>query len=97
MRAVVDRAPKGFGAEPSKYRYDVLSLKSPLTEKRVLARVPTKEVVDRIWPELGDLYWSREEHHDQARGAPRSAQLTSEVVPRAPISRSPPGPHGTGR
>ena len=33
MRAIVDRAPNGFGAEPSKYRYDVVFLKAPLTAK----------------------------------------------------------------
>ena len=31
MRAIVERAPKGFGAEPAKYRYDVIFLKEPLT------------------------------------------------------------------
>ena len=31
MRAVVERAPKGFGADPAKYRSDVIFLKPPLT------------------------------------------------------------------
>ncbi len=33
MRTVVERAPKGFGADPAKYRYDVIFLKEPLTAK----------------------------------------------------------------
>jgi uncharacterized protein (DUF1697 family) len=59
MRAVVDKAPKGFGQEPAKYRYDVLFLKSPLTAKQVVASVPIKEGVDRIWAGSGVVYFSR--------------------------------------
>ncbi len=28
---IVERAPDGFGAQPAKYRYDVIFLKAPLT------------------------------------------------------------------
>jgi uncharacterized protein (DUF1697 family) len=59
MRAVVDRAPKGFGKEPTKFRYDVCFLKSSVTAKQVVAAVPTKEGVDRIWPGTGVVYFSR--------------------------------------
>ena len=59
MRAVVDRAPKGFGAEPSKYRYDVVFLKAPLTAKNASKDVPIKEGVDRLWTGTGVLYSSR--------------------------------------
>jgi uncharacterized protein (DUF1697 family) len=59
MRAVVEKAPKGFGSEPAKYRYDVIFLKSPLTAKKVVATVPTKEGVDRIWAGTGVVYFSR--------------------------------------
>jgi uncharacterized protein (DUF1697 family) len=59
IRAVVDRAPNGFGTEPSKYRYDVIFLKSPLTAKQVVPAVPTKEGVDRIWPGTGVVYFAR--------------------------------------
>ena len=31
MRAIVERAPEGFGSDPTKYRYDVIFLKEPLT------------------------------------------------------------------
>jgi uncharacterized protein (DUF1697 family) len=61
MRAIVDRAPKGFGTQPARYRYDVLFLKPPLTARTVVKSVPTKEGVDRIWPGTGTgvVYISR--------------------------------------
>jgi uncharacterized protein (DUF1697 family) len=59
MRSIVDRAPKGFGTEPSKYRYDVVFLKAPLTAKAAIKDVSTKEGVDRIWGGTGVLYMSR--------------------------------------
>ena len=59
MWAVVDRAPKGFGSEPSKYRYDVVFLKPPLTAKTASKDVPIKEGVDRLWTGTGVLYSSR--------------------------------------
>jgi uncharacterized protein (DUF1697 family) len=59
MRAVVDRAPKGFGSEPSKYRYDVCFLKPGTTSKQVISGLPLKEGVDRIWGGTGVVYFSR--------------------------------------
>jgi uncharacterized protein (DUF1697 family) len=59
MRSIVLRAPEGFGGEPTKYRYDVCFLKPPLTPKAVVASVPTKEGVDRIWAGGGVVYFSR--------------------------------------
>jgi uncharacterized protein (DUF1697 family) len=59
MRTIVDRAPSGYGAEPSKYRYDVVFLKAPLTAGSAIRDVATKEDVDRIWPGSGVLYLSR--------------------------------------
>jgi uncharacterized protein (DUF1697 family) len=59
MRAVVDRAPKGFGSEPSKYRYDVCFLKPGTTSKQVISGLPLKEGVDRIWAGTGVVYFSR--------------------------------------
>ena len=59
MRAVVDKAPKGFGREPAKYRYDVVFLKSPLTVRVAIKDVPIKEGVDQLWPGRGVLYSSR--------------------------------------
>jgi uncharacterized protein (DUF1697 family) len=59
MRAIVDHAPKGFGTEPSKYRYDVIFLKPPLTPKAAMHSVPMKEGVDRGWAANGVVYFSR--------------------------------------
>jgi len=59
MRAIVDRAPTGFGSDPSKYRSDVVFLKAPLTAKAASKEVPTKEGVDQVWPGASVLYWSR--------------------------------------
>jgi uncharacterized protein (DUF1697 family) len=59
MGAIVDKAPEGFGREPAKYRYDVCFLKPSLTAKQVVAAVPTKEGVDRVWAGSGVVYFSR--------------------------------------
>jgi uncharacterized protein (DUF1697 family) len=59
MRATVDHAPKGFGAEPAKYRYDVIFLKEPLTAKAAITSVPTKPGVDEAHAGAGVLYFSR--------------------------------------
>ena len=39
MEQIVARAPKGFGAQPEKYRYDVVFLNPPLTAEAALAKV----------------------------------------------------------
>jgi uncharacterized protein (DUF1697 family) len=59
MGAIVDKAPKGFGREPAKYRYDVCFLKPSLAAKQVVAAVQMKEGVDRIWAGTGVVYFSR--------------------------------------
>ena len=59
MRAIVDRAPKGFGSQPAKYRYDVLFLKEPLTAKEAMKHVPTNPAVDAAQAGRGVLYFSR--------------------------------------
>ena len=59
MRAIVDRRPKGFGAQPATYRYDVLFLKEPLSAKRVVSKVEANPAVDRVWAGTGVLYFSR--------------------------------------
>jgi uncharacterized protein (DUF1697 family) len=59
MRAIVDGAPEGFGREPAKYRFDVCFLKPAVTGKQVVAAVPTKEGVDRVWAGTGVVYFSR--------------------------------------
>ncbi len=59
MRSIVERAPNGFGADPSTYRYDVIFLKPPLTPRAAMRSVPTREGVDSAHPGNGVLYFSR--------------------------------------
>jgi uncharacterized protein (DUF1697 family) len=59
MRDVVVRAPRGFGAQPDRYRYDVLFLKPPLSAAAALKGVPTNPAVDQTHAGTGVLYFSR--------------------------------------
>lgn len=59
MRAVVERAPEGFGAEPAEYRYDVIFLKEPLTARAAITAVSVKPGVDEAHAGTGVLYFSR--------------------------------------
>lgn len=46
MKAIVARAPKGFGTDPAAYRYDVIFLKEPLTAAEAIKVVTPKAGVD---------------------------------------------------
>ena len=59
LAAIVARAPKGFGKQPDRYRYDVIFLNAPLTAAAAITKVPTKEGVDRAHVGAGVLYFSR--------------------------------------
>jgi uncharacterized protein (DUF1697 family) len=59
MRAILDRAPAGFGTDPARYRYDVIFLKAPLTARTAMRSVLTKEGVDQANVGPGVLYFSR--------------------------------------
>ena len=59
MRDIVERAPDGFGSEPTRYRYDVIFLKEPLTAVEALKSVRVKQGVDEAYPGKGVLYSSR--------------------------------------
>jgi uncharacterized protein (DUF1697 family) len=59
MRDVVGRAPEGFGAEPDRYRYDVIFLRTALTARAALESVPTKPGVDQALAGDGVLYFAR--------------------------------------
>jgi uncharacterized protein (DUF1697 family) len=59
MRSIVEDAPKGFGKQPDRYRYDVLFLKAPLTAANAMKSVRVKEGVDHAHPGKGVLYFSR--------------------------------------
>ena len=56
---VVKKAPKGFGAQPARYRYDVLFLKPPMIAPAVMKDLPCKTGVDRAWAGRGVVYYSR--------------------------------------
>jgi uncharacterized protein (DUF1697 family) len=59
LKAIVESAPEGFGGQPSKYRYDVVFLKEPLTARAALSGVPLKEGVDEARAGPGVLYLSK--------------------------------------
>jgi uncharacterized protein (DUF1697 family) len=59
MEAIVGRAPKGFGTQPAKYRYDVIFLNPPLTAEAALEEVLTRPGVDTARAGIGVLYFSR--------------------------------------
>lgn len=59
MKDVVERAPKGFGTQPDKYRYDVIFLKEPLTAPVAIKSVPIAPGVDEAHAGGGVLYFSR--------------------------------------
>ena len=59
LRAVVDRAPGGFGQQPDRFHSDVLFLKAPLTAAKAMRVVATREGVDQAWPGIGVVYFAR--------------------------------------
>ena len=59
MQRVVERAPKGFGSEPSQYRYDVIFLKEPLRAAVAMKSVLVKQGVDEAHAGTHVLYFSR--------------------------------------
>jgi len=59
LRAVVDEAPAGFGDDPTRYRYDVLFVKPPLTARAALADVETAPGVDEVRAGAHALYFRR--------------------------------------
>ena len=59
MKAIVGRAPKGFGTRPNEFRYDVIFLKHPLGADEALKSMTAKPGVDLIVAGDGVLYCSR--------------------------------------
>src|SRR5262249_23285666 len=59
LRQIVRKAPKGFGSQPQKYRYDVIYLKAPLTALEAMKHVTTKQGVDNAFVGPDVLYFSR--------------------------------------
>jgi uncharacterized protein (DUF1697 family) len=59
LAQTVTLAPKGFGTEPERYRYDVLFVKAPLTPAAALAELSTKAGVDTAHAGSHALYFRR--------------------------------------
>jgi uncharacterized protein (DUF1697 family) len=59
MKEIVERAPRRFGQEPTKYRYDVLFLMDPIVAATVLETIPAKAGVDEVSAGRSVLYFSR--------------------------------------
>lgn len=59
LHKAVEGAPPGFGDEPKAYRYDVMFLLPPLTAKKALGDIPTKEGVDGKHEGPGVVYFTR--------------------------------------
>jgi uncharacterized protein (DUF1697 family) len=59
VKAVVERAPEGFGSDAAAYLYDVVFLKPPLTADEAMGSVETREGVDRAFAGEGVLYMER--------------------------------------
>jgi uncharacterized protein (DUF1697 family) len=83
MRQIVEHAPEGFGAEPKRYRYDVIFLKEPLTARAAMAHVPTNPAVDTAHAGTGVLYFSRLEA--KATQSRLSKIVSSPIYPNVPI------------
>lgn len=73
LRAVVDRAPSGFGEQPDNYYSDVVFLKPPLTAARAMRIVDLRDGVDQAWPGTGAIYFAR-------LSARRTASRMSRIV-----------------
>jgi uncharacterized protein (DUF1697 family) len=58
MQSVLKKAPKGFGSQPQKFRYDVIFLKD-LDPKALLPKFPLKPGVDQAWAGPDCLYCTR--------------------------------------
>ena len=59
MRRIVDRAPAGFGAQPARFRYDVIFLKPGLTPAAAMRTFTPREGVDQVWAGAAVVYASR--------------------------------------
>jgi uncharacterized protein (DUF1697 family) len=59
VKTVAEDAPKGFGKEPKKFRYDVLFIMPPLTPAKAMAAIELKEGVDYAWAGRHAIYFRR--------------------------------------
>ena len=59
LRAIVQKAPEGFGQEPDRFHSDVVFLRSPLTPSKAMRVVQLRDEVDQAWPGTGVVYFAR--------------------------------------
>lgn len=59
LREIVAGAPLGFGKEPTRYRYDVLFVRRPLTGPAALTEIEAAPGVDDVHAGSGALYFRR--------------------------------------
>jgi len=59
LKEAVEKAPKGFGQDPTEYRYDVVFLKDPLTSEEAIKDVREREGVDKVYLGKDVLYFTR--------------------------------------
>ena len=59
LKQAVEEAPRGFGKDADKFRYDVIFLKEPITPKEAMKSVSTKEGIDNAYTGKNVLYFSR--------------------------------------
>jgi uncharacterized protein (DUF1697 family) len=83
IKDVVARAPRGFGTQPARYRYDVIFLKAPLSAAVVIKSFSTKAGVDEAHAGNGVLYVSR--LMSKASQSHISKIVTMPIYPRMTI------------
>ncbi len=59
LKHAIDEAPKGFGAKPEKFRYDVIFLEEQLSANQALQEIQTRDGVDTVHAGGKALYFSR--------------------------------------
>lgn len=59
LKEAVEKAPKGFGTKPDKYRYDVIFLKAPMTPVEAMKSVQLRDGIDQAYKGKSVLYFSR--------------------------------------
>lgn len=59
LKHTVEKAPKGFGTKPVKYRYDVIFLRAPLSTKEAIKSLSVNKEVDQAFEGKEVLYFSR--------------------------------------
>lgn len=80
LRAVVSKAPAGFGEQPDRYHSDVVFLRRPLTPPKAMRVVQVREGVDQAWSGNGVVYFAR-------LSAERTKSKMSKIVGTPSTSR----------